>query len=72
MIRDYGMFTPAGNAAVHGIVTLARVQGAPWLSVYQALVNLAKSDHDAFGEAMDTMVREIVYDAVGCTEDFYV
>jgi len=70
MIRDYGMFTPEGNAAVHGIVLLSRVHEQSWLSTLQALVNLAKEP--GFEEATDTMVREIVYDACKFTTDFRV
>ena len=68
----YGMFSDAGNAAVHGIVLLAKVSGASWLEVFQALVNLGNSDHDKFGEATDTVVREMVYDAMGFTSNFYI
>ena len=59
----YGMFSDQGNAAVHGIVLMSKVSGASWLSIWQALVNLKESgkDDDNFGEATDTMVREIVY-----------
>ena len=35
---------------------------------------LAESNEDLFGEAMDTMVRECVYDTLGCAqrgENFY-
>jgi hypothetical protein len=68
----YGMFSDEGNAAVHGIVLMAKVSGAGWLEVYQALENLKNADYDKFGEATDTMVREIVYDAMGFTSDFYI
>jgi hypothetical protein len=57
----YGMFSDQGDAAVHGIVLMSKVSGASWLSIWQALVNLKESDPDGFGEATDTMVREIVY-----------
>ena len=57
----YGMFSDQGTAAVHGIVLMSKVSGASWLSIWQALVNLKESDDDNFGEATDTMVREIVY-----------
>ena len=66
----YGMFTDAGNAAVHAIVEQARASNLAWLEVYQELVRLA--DVEVFGEATDTMVREIVYDALGFNSDFYV
>ena len=69
-VNYYGMFTDAGNDAVHSIVQGAISNGLSWLEVYQCLVNLA--DNPDFAEATDTMVREIVYDACGCTGDFYV
>jgi len=62
MIKDYGMFTPEGNAAVHGIVLLSRVHEQNWLCTWQALVNLAKEP--GFREAMDTEVREAVINAL--------
>ena len=68
----YGMFSPEGNAAIHGIVLLAKVTGAGWLEVFQSLVNLKNSDYDTFGEATDTMVREIVYEKLGFTTKFYI
>lgn len=66
----YGMFTEAGNIAVTGIVMYHREVKSPWLVVYQNLCDLARTD--GFGEATDTMVREMVYDALGFTSDFYV
>ena len=69
-VAYYGMFTDAGNAAVHAIVEGAISNDLAWLEVYQCLVYLAENPD--FAEALDTVVREIVYDAVGCTGDFYV
>ena len=66
----YGMFTDAGNQAVHAIVEQARASNKAWLEVYQELVRLA--DVEVFGEATDTMVREYVYDALKFESDFYV
>jgi hypothetical protein len=70
MIRDYGMFTPEGNAAVHGIVLLSRVHEESWLCTWQALVNLAREP--GFEEATDTEVRETVYANCKFTTDFRV
>jgi len=42
--------------------------------VQQNLRDLADSDYEKFGEAMDTAVREVVYEAIGAYdrgEDFY-
>lgn len=69
-VAYYGMFTDAGNAAVNSIVQGAISNDLAWLEVYQCLVNLAENPD--FAEATDTMVRELVYDAVGATGDFYV
>ena len=69
-VSDYGMFTDKGNLAVLLIVEGAISNGLSWLEVYQCLVRL--SEQPGFEEALDTAVRELVYDAVGCTGDFYV
>jgi len=69
-MKDYGMFTPEGNAAVHGIVSAAKYKGFTWLEVYQLLVNL--STIEQFAEATDTEVRERVYDACDFDCNFYV
>jgi len=66
----FGMFTDAGNHAVHEIVKHALENKLAWLEVYQDLCHLSKVK--AFGEATDTMVREMVYDACGFESDFYI
>ena len=69
---DYGMFTDLGNAAVHAVVVAARENAMTWAQVIRALRALA--DQEPFGEAMDTAVREVVYDALGFYakgEEFY-
>ena len=71
----YGMYSDEGNMAVHGIVTTAKSQNLSWKQTYQALRELADSNPDSFGETMDTMVREMVYDAIGADqhgECFYI
>ena len=68
----YGMFTDAGNQAVHANVEYAKANGAQWENVLPMLGNLAQSDRAKFGEALDTVVREIVYDACNFTGDFYI
>ena len=69
-VGDYGMFTELGNAAVHAVVTAARVNNLTWPQTYNALHTLAEQDQ--FGEAMDTEVREIVYSRLGYTTAFYI
>jgi predicted homoserine dehydrogenase-like protein len=72
---DYGMYTSEGNVAVAGIVYYAQEHNLSWKTVYQNLVDLAKFDADKYGEALDTTVRECVYNAIGAyerDENFYV
>ena len=72
---NYGMFSPEGNLAVHGIVLYHKAVKSPWLVVYQNLCDLADANPDMFGEATDTEVRECVYvavDAASRHECFYV
>ncbi len=72
---NYGMFTSEGNVAVFGIVEYAKMHNLSWATVYQNLRDLAKFDREKYGEAMDTAVREMVYEAIGAYdrgEDFYV
>ena len=72
---NYGMFTSEGNVAVFGIVEYAKMHNLSWATVYQNLRDLAKFDYAKYGEATDTAVREMVYDAIGAYdrgEDFYV
>ena len=62
-ITEYGMFSELGNAAVHAIVVAARANDLTWAQVQRALSQL--SEQKEFAEAMDTMVREYVYSALG-------
>ena len=66
----YGMFTDAGNAAVNSIVQGAISNDLDWPEIYHCLVELSQCEN--FEEATDTVVREMVYDAAGCTGDFYI
>lgn len=70
-VPDYAMFTELGNAAVHALVEAARANRMTWAQTYQALCDLSR--YEEFGEATDTAVREMVYDALGVEdENFYV
>ena len=69
------MYSPEGNEAVHGIVVRAIENDYTWAQTYEELRQLADSNPDTYGETMDTMVREIVYDAIGADkrgECFYI
>ena len=68
----FGMYSDEGNAKVAEIVEFAKANGAQWEDVLLMLRNLAASNPDKFGETMDTVVREMVYDACAFTSDFYV
>jgi hypothetical protein len=68
-VRDYGMFTELGNAAVHAVVVTARENRLTWPQTYRALHQL--SEQKEFGEAMDTDVRECVYSALNFDTPFY-
>ena len=72
-VKDYAMFSELGNAAVHAIVVAARANNLTWAQTYRALYQL--SEQKEFAEATDTMVREMVYDAIGAderNEPFYI
>lgn len=68
---SYGMFSSEGNLAVHGVVVTAITMNLTWPQTYKCLNMLAKNDYSKFGEAMDTEVRECVYNTCGFTSDFY-
>ena len=70
--RYFGMFMDEGNHAVAFIVEFAKANGAEWENVLPMLSNLAASDPVKFGEALDTVVREMVYDACSFTSEFYI
>lgn len=65
-MRDYEMFSSAGNAAVDGIVETAvdrfedRNEAWDWAANELELL----SQTSTYGEADDTAVREAVYEAI--------
>lgn len=64
-VQSFAMFSEAGNIAVGEIVEKSKAENLTWLETYQLLVDLAEFDYEKFGEATDTAVREMVYDAIG-------
>ena len=68
----YAMYTDFGNDAIEAIVRTAKVLKLDWPQVLDELRILAQRFPEDFGEAMDTVVREMVYDKLGFTSDFYV
>jgi hypothetical protein len=61
-MRDYAMFSEAGNDAVDAIVRTARILKLDWPQVYNELSSLAER----------FPVRECVYDACGFNSPFYI
>ena len=70
-MKSYGMFTPIGDQKVDEIVQFALKYNLGWQEVMPMLRNLANSEI-RYGEAMDTVVREAVYEALMLTSDFYI
>ena len=68
----YGMFSEEGNKQIADIIEFHKMQKSNWSTVYQNLRDLADSDYEKFGEAMDTEVRECVYTALNFDTDFYI
>jgi len=58
-IKNFGMFTDAGNALVLGVVETAKRADLDWNEVMDLLYDLGTLD--GFEEATDTEVREQVY-----------
>jgi hypothetical protein len=75
MVNNYGMYSPEGNNEIHSIVLRAKQNNYTWAQTYEELVQLADSNQDSYGEALDTVVREYVYDSIGADkrgECFYI
>ena len=68
-VKDYGMYTELGNAAVHALVVSARENKLTWPETYCALCALG--EQNGVGEATDTAVREYVYSALNFRTPFY-
>jgi hypothetical protein len=68
-MSNYGMFTEHGNNAIRLLIQNAQVNNLRWIDVYRELQDL--STLEGYEEAMDTEVREIVYDALCYKDEFY-
>ena len=69
-VEYFGMFSDAGNQEVAVIVAHAKAKRLNWPDTYNLLCKLAMAP--GYGEATDTMVREIVYDALEFDSAFYI
>ena len=70
--KYFGMYTAEGNEMVGKIVDRARRNYWTWPMTYAALEQLANNHYDQAGEALDTAVREIVYDTLKFDTDFCI
>jgi len=70
-VKDYGMFTDRGNAAIGDLVNFAKTAELTWPETYKIMQILSESNRDTYGEAMDTEVREIVYSRCDFKTAFY-
>ena len=69
---DFGMFSEQGNVGVAALVNYARAANLTWPETYSALCKLATANPTVYGEALDTDVRERVYDVLNFTSAFYI
>lgn len=69
-MKNFRMFSDAGNNAVASLVVDAQKLGFDWPQVYFCLQVLARKPE--FAEALDTAVREAVYDACEFNSEFYI
>ena len=69
-MKDYAMFSKEGNEAVAALVNVAKAAQLDWPETYGLMQRLAENEQ--FGEVMDTMVREIIYDTLGFQTNFYI
>jgi len=60
VVPEYGMFTEQGDYEIYRIVDLAKRARLTWHQVSGLLQQLA--DNPAYEEAMDTVVRERVWE----------
>jgi hypothetical protein len=73
MTPNYLMYTEAGDEDVHNIVRVARTLNLTWAETLPLLQRLAQMPRR--GDALDTSVRECVYEAIGAdlrNEEFYI
>jgi hypothetical protein len=67
----FGMYTEHGNNVVAALVKHAKHYSLSWPELYAEMARLSQND-ETLEEMMDTMVREIVYDSMGYTTNFYI
>jgi enamine deaminase RidA (YjgF/YER057c/UK114 family) len=66
------MYTDQGDQVAQKIVELSRAAGLDWTQTLSIMRFVADQKSDLCGELTDTAVREVVYDALNYSTDFYV
>ena len=72
MTVDLGMYTEAGNLMAEMLADSAVEFGWSWPVLYANMQKVAKAYPEQYGELMDTVVREMMYDRCKFTTDFYI
>jgi hypothetical protein len=67
----FGMYTEHGNNVVAALVKHAKQYSLSWPELYAEMSRMAHND-ETLSEMTDTMVREMVYDRMGYTTNFYI
>ena len=70
-VVDLGMYTEAGNRMAEMLADSAIEFQWTWPVLYANMRKVAEAYPDQFGELMDTVVREMMYDRCKFTTDFY-
>jgi len=71
-LPDFAMYTDQGDVVAEKIVALAQAAGLNWTQTLSIMRFIADQKQDQYGELMDTVVREVIYDRCEFTTDFYV
>jgi len=71
MTVNLGMYTEAGNRMAEMLCESAVEFGWSWPVLYANMQKVADAYPEQFGELMDTVVREMMYDRCKFTTDFY-
>jgi hypothetical protein len=61
-MTNFGMFSEAGNALIQGVVLTAKANNLEWDQIVDVLYDIGTLD--GYEEATDTVVREMVYEAI--------
>ena len=68
--NSFDMYTDAGDAVAQKIVDLSKTAGLDWPQTLK-LMSMISAQKPAYGELMDTAVREVIYSRCNFTTSFY-